>query len=76
MVQDATGKKVRVKVDVLNSDLTPETFAKVMASSLAIREKFDLPAGKYMLSIGVRDMKTNLIGSLAAPVEVPSPPMN
>ena len=76
VIQDAKGKKIRVKVDVLKSDLTPETFAKVMASSLAVREKFDLAAGKYMLCIGVRDMKSNLIGSLTAPVEVPSPSTN
>ena len=72
VVQDAKGKKVLVKVDVLNTNLTTETFAKVMASSLAVREKFDLAAGKYVLIIGVRDMKSNLIGSLTAPVEVPA----
>lgn len=72
VVQDAKGKKVLVKVDVLNTNLTTETFTKVMASSLAVREKFDLAAGKYVLCIGVRDLKSNLIGSLTAPVEVPA----
>ena len=73
VVRDAAGKNVSVKVDVLNSDLTPETLAKVMASNLAVRQKFDLAAGKYVLCIGVRDLKSNLIGSLTAPLEVPSP---
>ena len=73
VVQDAKGKKISVKVDTLNTNLSAESFAKVMASSLAVREKFDLAAGKYTLCIGVRDMKSNLIGSLTAPVDVPLP---
>jgi len=39
---------------------------------LIVRQKFDLSSGKYVLCIGVRDMKSNLIGSLTAPVEVPA----
>lgn len=73
VVHDTRGKTVTKKSDVLTTSLTSQTFAQVMASSLAVRQKFDLPAGKYLLRVAVRDAKTNLIGTLIASVEVVPP---
>jgi hypothetical protein len=73
VVHDAHGKTVVTKSDVLKTSLTPQTFVQVMSSSLAVRQKLDLAAGKYLLRIGVRDAKSNLIGTLIAHVEVPAP---
>ena len=69
-VLDATGKLIVIKRDSLKTNLTPETFQKVMASSLSIRQKIYLVPGKYLLKIGARDVKSNLIGTLNARVEV------
>lgn len=70
VVRDAKDKTVTTKFDTLDTNLTPQTFAKVMASSLAVRQKFDLAAGKYLLRVGVRDAKSNFVGTLTAPVEI------
>jgi hypothetical protein len=70
IVLDANGTPVTSKSDILNTNLTPETFAQVMKTSLVFRHKFDLPPGKYLLRVGVRDLKSNLIGTVLAKVEV------
>jgi hypothetical protein len=54
----------------LKTNLRPETFQKVMAS-LNVRQRVDLAPGKYLLKVGARDVKSNMIGTLTAPVEVP-----
>ena len=72
IVLDANGKPVTSKLDILNTNLTPQTFAEVMATRLSVRQLFDLHAGKYLLRIGVRDLKSNLIGTVLAKVEVPT----
>lgn len=72
VVLDAKRKLVTSKRDTLKANLTPDTFAKVIASSLAIRQKFDLPPGKYFLKFGVRDLKSNLIGTVTAEADVPA----
>lgn len=70
IVIDANGKPITSKSDILNTELTPQTFAQVMKTNLVVRQKFDLPPGKYLLRIGVRDLKSNLIGTVLAKVEV------
>ncbi|MGC2694401.1 MAG: VWA domain-containing protein, partial [Candidatus Angelobacter sp.] len=69
IVIDANGKPVTSKSDILDTELTPQTFAQVMGGSLVVRQRFDLPPGSYLLRIGVRDLKSNLIGTLTAKVE-------
>ena len=75
IVLDANGKPVTSKSDVLNTELTPETFNKVMSGSLVIRQKFALNPGKYLLRVGVRDLKSTTFGTLLAQVEVGTPAM-
>jgi VWFA-related protein len=72
IVIDANGKPVTSKSGILNTDLTPQTYAEVMKTNLVVREKFDLPAGTYLLRIGVRDLKSNIMGTVMAKVEVPA----
>lgn len=70
IVIDANGKPLSSKSDILNTELTPENFAKVMKGNLIVRQAFDLAPGSYLLRIGVHDMKSNQIGTLTAKVEV------
>jgi VWFA-related protein len=72
IVLNDEGKPITSKSDILNTELTPQTFAKVMSGSLVVRQKFDLPPGKYLLRIGVRDLQSNSMGSLIAKVEIVS----
>jgi VWFA-related protein len=72
IVIDANGKPVTSKSDILNTDLTAQTYTQVMKANLIVRQRFELPPGSYLLRIGVRDLKSNLIGTLVAKVEVPS----
>ncbi|HET9183215.1 MAG TPA: VWA domain-containing protein [Candidatus Angelobacter sp.] len=71
-VLDSKGKFVTNKLDTLKTNLPPDTFAKVMASSLAVRQEFDLSPGKYLLKVGARDVKSNLFGTVTAEVDVPA----
>jgi len=70
IVIDANGKPLTSKSNTLNTELTPETFARVMKGNLIVRQEFDLAPGSYLLRIGVHDMKSNQIGTLTAKVEV------
>jgi VWFA-related protein len=68
---DAKGKLINNQSDTLTADLKPETYANVMKSGLRIRQKINLTPGKYLLKVGVRDTRTNLIGTISAQIEVP-----
>jgi hypothetical protein len=72
IVLDGNGKPVTSKSDILNTELTPETFNKVMSGSLVVRQKFALNPGKYLLRVGVRDLKSTLFGTLIARIDVPA----
>lgn len=71
MVLDQKGKPVTTKSDSLTANLTPATYAEVMRTSLAFRQKLSLAPGRYRLRVGVCDLKSNLIGTLTAHAEVP-----
>jgi len=73
IVLDVNGKPVTSKSDILNTELTPETFNKVMSGSLVVRQKFALNPGKYLIRVGVRDLKSTTFGTLIARVDVPAP---
>lgn len=70
IVIDANGKPLASKSDLLNTELTPETFARVMKGPLLMRQQFELPPGNYLLRVGVRDSKSNAFGTLIARVEI------
>jgi hypothetical protein len=72
VVFDSKGKKeVTNQSETMNANLKPNTYADVMKYGLRIRQKLDLPPGKYLLKFGVRDIRSNLIGTTSAAVEVP-----
>ena len=69
---DSKGKKqVANQLETMNANLKPNTYAEVMQYGLRMRQKLDLAPGKYLLKFGVRDIRSNLIGTASAPVEVP-----
>jgi hypothetical protein len=51
-------------------ELKPDTFANVMKSGVTFEQKVKLIPGKYQLSLGVRDIRTNLMGSVSVAVEI------
>ena len=73
IVLDVNGKPVTSKSDILNTELTPGTFNKVMSGSLVVRQKFALNPGRYLIRVGVRDLKSTTFGTLLAQVEVAAP---
>jgi VWFA-related protein len=68
---DKKGKMVTNAADTVTTALKPDTYAAVMASRLELSQKLTLAPGKYTLKIGVRDVKTRLIGTATASIEVP-----
>ncbi len=66
------GKPVgSTNADLLSTQLKPETYRQVMTHGLRYRQTVNLPPGKYVLKMGVRDHRSNAIGTLVAKVEVP-----
>jgi hypothetical protein len=55
---------------LLEMELKPDTFANVMKSGVTFEQKVKLIPGKYQLSLGVRDIRTNLMGSVSVAVEI------
>ena len=69
---DSKGKKqVTNQSETMNANLKPTTYADVMKYGLRMRQKLDLAPGKYLLRFGVRDIRSNLIGTTTAALEVP-----
>jgi len=56
----------------IDADLPPESYSKVMKTGLPCRTTLDLPAGEYVLRLGVRDNRTGLIGTANAQLVVPN----
>jgi hypothetical protein len=69
---DAKGKLAASKAETLATSLEDETYTKVMAGRLWFSQKIDLAPGGYTLKAGVRDEKTNLLGTVKGRIEVPS----
>jgi VWFA-related protein len=65
------GKYVSSSSSNVNAALKPETFSKMMHSIFPCQRSIDLPAGTYVLRLGVRDISTGLIGTTNAKVTVP-----
>ena len=70
IVLDEKGKPVASKSNILKTYLTPETFKKVMSGSLVVQQKFDLSPGRYLLRVGVQDLRSEQVGTTTARVEV------
>jgi VWFA-related protein len=64
------GKYVSSASSTVNAALKPDTFAKIMQSIFPCQRSLDLPAGTYLLRLGVRDISTGLIGTTNAKVIV------
>jgi VWFA-related protein len=69
---DAKGKPVgSPRSDSVSTQLKPATYNEIMKRGLHFHQVINLPPGKYVLKMGVRDDLSNQIGTLAAKVEVP-----
>jgi hypothetical protein len=66
------GKLVRTESSTITANLKPQTFTKVMQDGFPCQQAIDLPAGAYLLRLGVRDGHTGLIGTANARVTVAS----
>jgi VWFA-related protein len=66
----AKGKSIKIWASTVNASLKPETFKKVMQSRFPCHQTIDLPAGSYVLRLGVRDENTGLLGTANAKVTV------
>jgi hypothetical protein len=50
----------------MGGSLNSETYAKVMSGYFPCRDELSLPAGDYILRLGVRDNETGLLGTANA----------
>jgi VWFA-related protein len=66
----AKGKSIKIWASTVNASLKPETFKRVMQSRFPCHQSIDLPAGSYVLRLGVRDENTGLLGTANAKVTV------
>ena len=71
-IYDLKGKPVgSTNADLISTQLKPETYKQVMTHGLRYHQTVNLPPGKYVLKMGIRDHRSNAIGTLVAKVEVP-----
>jgi len=63
-------KPVKSEGNKLAGSLRPDAFAKIMSGFFPCQEQVDLPPGKYVLRLGVRDNSTGIIGTANASVAV------
>ena len=70
---DALGNQVNSQFDVVTTHLNPERYDAIMRGRLGFRQKITLPPGTYLLKLGVRDIKSDVMGTVAGKVEVLSP---
>lgn len=66
------GKYVNSAISTVNAALKPDTFNRVMQGYFPCQQKIELPAGSYVLRLGVRDLSTGLIGTANGKVLVPA----
>ena len=64
------GQPLLTEADNVSADLPPESYNKVMKSGLPCRTTMDIPAGEYLLRMGVRDIHTGLIGNANAQIVI------
>ncbi len=64
------GKQVKSDSHGMTVALPPEVYKQVMQRGFPCEESFDLPAGDYVLRMGVRDGRSGLIGTTTGSVTV------
>ena len=69
-VYSEKGKLLKTAGTTIQADLKPDTFRKVMESAVPCQQYVELPAGSYLLRLGVRDNRTGLIGTANGRVTV------
>ena len=69
---DSAGKEVAHASDTLDATIPLNAYVAVQQYGLPAHQLISLPPGKYNLRIGVMDKTTQAIGTVDAPLEVPS----
>ena len=69
---DSSGKEVAHASDTLDATIPMNAYVAVQQYGLPAHQLISLPPGKYNLRIGVIDKTTQQIGTVDAPLEVPS----
>jgi hypothetical protein len=70
IVYSNKGKQVKPDSHGMTVALPPETYKQVMQRGFPCEESFDVPAGDYVLRMGVRDGRSGLIGTTTGTVTV------
>jgi VWFA-related protein len=65
------GDPIRVEGGTITAALPQNDYEKIMKSFFPCQRALDLKAGQYTLRLGVLDRKSNLIGTLSTPLNVP-----
>jgi len=65
------GDPIRAEGGTITAALSQSDYDKMMKSFFSCLRPLDLKAGQYTLRLGVLDRKSNLIGTLSTPLNVP-----
>ena len=65
------GDPIRIEGGTITAALSQGDYDKAMKSFFPCQRALDLKAGQYTLRLGVLDRKSNLIGTLSTPLNVP-----
>ena len=68
-------KPVKTDGTKVNAALKPDALAKIKSSFFPCELKVDLPPGRYLLRLAVRDSSSGVVGSANAQVTVPPQPV-
>jgi hypothetical protein len=68
-------KSVKTDGTKVNAALKPDALAKIKSSFFPCELKVDLPPGRYLLRLAVRDGSSGVVGSANAQVTVPTQPV-
>jgi VWFA-related protein len=68
-------KAVKTDGTKVNAALKPDALAKIKSSFFPCELKVDLPPGRYLLRLAVRDSSSGVVGSANAQVTVPPQPI-
>lgn len=70
VLYDDTGAQVNSTVTTMQLNLSPETYAKIMAGGLGMQQNIAVPEkGNYFLRLGVHDLSADKVGVMEIPVE-------
>src|SRR5262249_3395911 len=68
------GKLLKTEASTVNAEVKADTFNKIMQTAFPCQQLIELPAGSYVLRLGVRDDRTGLMGTANAKVTVAQNP--